>query len=205
MRCSQAVSLGCSPVRSPRPRLRAVSRATARIRCALPGGPCISGSDTRLKMIGHAMTAGNLVREDGGRALVLGALHFAHPYCDTVAHTARRGLKPAVRPIGCMERVMELRLPVETVEVGADELAVLHTHAHVVDQVGHAPGGVDLIVGTTRSARFRLEYFDVVRQALFQDEDARQPRIWGSVCDVDTSSRSSRSQFALLRGGGMLH
>lgn len=44
---------------------------------------------------------------------------------------------------------MELRLPVETVEVGADELAVLHTHAHVVDQVGHAPGGVDLIVGTT--------------------------------------------------------
>ena len=100
---------------------------------------------------------------------------------------------------------MELRLPVETVEVGADELAVLHTHAHVVDEVGHAPGGVDLIVGTTRSARFRLDYFDVVRQALFQDEDARQPRIWGSVCDVEISSRSSRSQFALLRGGGMLH
>ena len=34
-------------VRSPSPRLLAISTATARISCAMPGGPCIRGSATR--------------------------------------------------------------------------------------------------------------------------------------------------------------
>jgi hypothetical protein len=43
---------------------------------------------------------------------------------------------------------MEARLAVEAVEIGADELAVFHANAAIIDQIGHAAGGIDLIVGT---------------------------------------------------------
>src|SRR5262245_33190000 len=84
-----------------------------------------------------------------------------------------------------MSRVMESRLPIEVVEVGADELAVLHTHTRFVNEVGHAARRVDQIVGTARGARLRLDDLDAVRQAFLQDEDARQPRIWGGERDVE--------------------
>ena len=116
----------------------------------------------RLKIIRHAPAAGNLVREDGRRTLALGPVHFAHPYADAVTHAARRGLEPAVGPIGFMEGVMEPRLAVETVEIGADELAVLHADAGIVDEVGHAARGIDLIVGAAGGARFRLDDLDAV-------------------------------------------
>src|SRR5262245_36665193 len=116
----------------------------------------------RLKMIGHAQTTGNLVRENGRRALGLGAMHFAHPYRDAVTHAARRGLKPPVGPIGCMERVMEPRLCVETNEIGADELAVLHADARVVNEIGYTARRVDLIIGTAWGARFCLDDLDAI-------------------------------------------
>src|SRR5215471_21171239 len=40
----QFASRGRPAVRSPSPRLRAISTATAMIRCAMQGDPCISGS-----------------------------------------------------------------------------------------------------------------------------------------------------------------
>ena len=43
----QFASRGRSAVRSPSPRLRAISTATAMIRCAMQGGPCITGSFAR--------------------------------------------------------------------------------------------------------------------------------------------------------------
>ena len=81
MRRIQAASRGRSLVRSPGPRLRAFIKGNCEGQVRHAGYPLHQRiGHTRLKMIGHALTAGNLVREDGRRALVLGAVHFAHPY-----------------------------------------------------------------------------------------------------------------------------
>ena len=79
---------------------------------------------------------------------------------------------------------MEPRLAVETVEIGADELAVLHADARVVNEVGHTARGIDLIIGAVCGARFRFDDLDAVPTLLY-DEDAGQPRIRRSVCDIE--------------------
>ena len=48
----QFASRGRPAVRSPSPRLRAISTAMARIRCAMQGEPCISGSVARSSTAG---------------------------------------------------------------------------------------------------------------------------------------------------------
>ena len=99
-----------------------------------------------LKNVGHALAAGHLMSKDSGRTLAHGPIHFARPYGDAIAHAARHELKPEVSPIGFMQRVVEARLAIEAVEIGADELAVLHANAGIIDEIGHAARGVDLIV-----------------------------------------------------------
>jgi hypothetical protein len=68
---------------------------------------------------------------------------------------------------------VEARLTIEAVEIGADELAVLHANAGIVDEIGHATRGVDLIVRTARSTRFRLNDLDPILERLLYDNDAR--------------------------------
>ena len=132
-----------------------------------------------LKNIGQTLTAGRLMSEDGGRTLARGPTHFACPHRNAVAHAARHELEPQVSPIGLTQRVVEVRLTVEVVEVGANELAVLHANAGIIDEIGHATRGVDLIVRTARSTRFRLDDLDAILECLLYDNnDARQPRVW---------------------------
>ena len=67
----QLASCGRPSVRSPRPHLRALSRATARIKCAMRGAPCISGSATRLskKSAMRRLRAASWARTVGERSL----------------------------------------------------------------------------------------------------------------------------------------
>src|SRR6266498_4068463 len=90
-----------------------------------------------------------------------------------------------IRPIACVGRVVEARLAVEVVEVSADELAVFHANAGIIDQIGHAAGGIDLIVGTAGSACFRFDGLDAVFERLLDDDDAREASVRRAVCDIE--------------------
>jgi hypothetical protein len=72
---------------------------------------------------------------------------------------------------------VKARLTIEAVEIGANELAVLHANAGIIDEIGHATRGVDLIVRTARSTCFRLEDLDAILECLLHDNDTRQPRV----------------------------
>ncbi|MGB8106756.1 MAG: hypothetical protein WCF47_21030, partial [Pseudolabrys sp.] len=74
-----------------------------------------------LKNICHALAAGQLMSKDSGRTLAHGSTHFARPYGDAIAHATRHELKPKVSPIGFTQRVVEARLTIDVVEIGADE------------------------------------------------------------------------------------
>ena len=67
---------------------------------------------------------------------------------------------------------MEARRPVKAVEIGANELAVFHANAVIVDQIGHATRGIDPIVGAAGSACFRLDDLDAVFECFLDDDDA---------------------------------
>jgi hypothetical protein len=67
---------------------------------------------------------------------------------------------------------VEARLTVDAIEIGADELAVLHAETSIVDEIGHAARGVDLIVRTVQGARFRLDNLDAILERLLYDDDA---------------------------------
>jgi hypothetical protein len=84
------------------------------------------------------LAAGQLMGKDIGRTLAHGPTNFARPDRDAVAHAARHELEPKVIPIRFTQRVMEARLTIEAVEIGANELAVLHANAGVIDEVWHA-------------------------------------------------------------------
>ena len=65
-----------------------------------------------------------------GERSLSGRLYFAHPYADSFTQTARRVFEPGKEiPVGCTERVVESRLTVEAIEIGRDELTVLHAKA----------------------------------------------------------------------------
>jgi hypothetical protein len=68
---------------------------------------------------------------------------------------------------------VEPRLTVKAIEIGADELAVLHANAGIINQKGHAARGIDLIVGTARGTRFRLDNLNAVLESFLKNEDAR--------------------------------
>ena len=80
---------------------------------------------------------------------------------------------------------MEPRLTVKAIEIGADELAVLHAIAGIINQKGHAAGGIDLIVGATRRTRFGLDNLNAVLKFLLQDEKARQACVWRVERDIE--------------------
>src|SRR5689334_14001473 len=63
------------------------------------------------------------------------------------------------------------------VQIGADDLAVLHAETGVIDEAGHAPRRTDQIEGTVRKARLRRDDLDALFKTLLQHEDARQPRV----------------------------
>ena len=86
---------------------------------------------------------------------------------------------------------MEARLAIEAVEIGADELAVFHANAGLIDQIGHAAGGIDLIVGTVGGARFCLDDLDAVFKRLLKDDDAREASVWRAVCDIELHLQST--------------
>src|SRR5712691_8026717 len=142
--------------------------------------------------------------KSGRRALVLRPDHLTTPDGDAVAHAARRELEPKIRPIGCARRVVEARLAVEAVEIGTDQLAVFHAHPGIVDQIGHAARGIDLIVGTARRACFRLDDLDAVLERLLDDDDAREAGIWRAVCDVDLHIQGA-IQFSSAEAGPLLN
>src|SRR5262249_12178646 len=192
----QFASRGRPAVRSPSPRLRAISTATAMIRCAMQGDPCITGSVARCSKK-SALGARCLMGESSRRTLVLGPGHFPAPHGDAVAHAARRKLEPKIRPIGCVRRVVEARLAVEGVEISADELAVFHADAGIIDEIGHAAGGVDPIVGTAGGACFRLDGLDAVLERLLDDDDAREPSVRRAVCDVELHIQCAIQIFAM--------
>jgi hypothetical protein len=91
---------------------------------------------------------------------------------------------------------MEARLAVEAVEIGADELAVFHANAAIIDQIGHAAGGIDLIVGTAGGACFRLDNLDAVFERLLDDDDAREASVWRAVCDIELHLQSTIQTLA---------
>ena len=107
---------------------------------------------TVLKNVCHAVCAGHLMSKDGGRTLAFGATHFAPPHAYSFTQTARRVFETQVIPVGCTERVVEPRLIIKAIEIGADELAVLHANAGIVNQKGHAASGIDLIVRAASSS-----------------------------------------------------
>ena len=72
------------------------------------------------------------------------------------------GFDPLFVTVARATRVMEARLTIEAVEIGADELAVLHANAGVIDEIGNAARGVDLVVRAVCGARFRLDDLDAI-------------------------------------------
>src|SRR6516165_3636498 len=110
----------------------------------------------------------------GRRTFVLRPGHFPTPYRDSVAHAARGELEPKIRPLGGVRCHVEARLAVEAIEVGTDELAVFHADAGIVDQIGHAAGWIDPIVGTAGRTCFRLDDLDATLERLLDDNDARK-------------------------------
>src|SRR5262249_37298335 len=149
---------------------------------------------------GHALAARGLVRERSRRTLSLGSMHFPHPHADAFAHAARAGLEPAIGPIRFKQRVLEFGFAVEFVEIGADDLAILHADAGVVDEIRHAAGGVDLIVRAAPSTGFRLDDLDAVFQAFLRYYNPRQSGIGRAGCDIELHRRGSfvRTQSSLL-------
>ena len=91
---------------------------------------------------------------------------------------------------------MEARLAIETVEIGANELAVFHADAGLIDQIGHAAGGIDLIVGTARGACFRLDDLNMVLERLLDDDDARDAGVRRAVCDIKLHISVRHPDFA---------
>ena len=77
---------------------------------------------------------------------------------------------------------MEARPAVQAVEKRADELAVFHADTGVIDQIGYAAGGIDLIVGTAGHAGFRLDDLDAVLECLLDDDDTREAGVRRAVC-----------------------
>src|SRR5262249_55200786 len=69
------------------------------------------------------------------------------------------------------------------------ELAVLHADADVVDEIGHAAGGVDLIVGAAGGAGLGRDDLDAILELLLDHHDARQACIGGRQCDVKLHRR----------------
>jgi hypothetical protein len=148
-------------VRSPKPRFAATSRATARIKCAIVGVPCISGSATRSSNTSaNAPRTRYLMCQNGRRTIACGSSHLAQPYTDTVTRTARRELKPLVNPIRLTSEAVETMFTIQVIKIGADELAILHAKPRVIDQVRHASRWIDLIIrgggsGSRRPSRVR--------------------------------------------------
>src|SRR5215468_2586551 len=92
---------------------------------------------------------------------------------------------------------METGRAIDGIEVGADELAVLHADAVVIDQIGHPTRRVDLVVGTADGACLGLENGNAIGELFLQYEDAGKPGIGRSIGDVELHG----GRFSTLLGG----
>src|SRR5574338_1262632 len=113
--------------------------------------------------------------KNGEGALVCRASNFAGPHGNAVAHAARHELKPKVSPIGGGKRPVKPGLAVETVEIGTDELAILHANAGVIDKIGYAARGVDRVVRAFTGTRLCRYDFNPVLERFLYNDDACQP------------------------------
>ena len=85
---------------------------------------------------------------------------------------------------------MEARLAIEAIEIGADELAVFHPNASIIDQIGHAARGIDLIVATA-GVRVFIDDLDAVFERLLDDDDSREASVWRAVRDIQLYIQST--------------
>src|SRR5579871_102387 len=134
------------------------------------------------KHIRQPSGTGGLMRKQGRRPFVLRSAHFTYPNRNAVAEAACHRLEPAVRPVRII--AVKAGLAVEAVEIGADDLTVLKADPGIIDEVGHPAGRIDSIIGTVDGARLGLDDFDAFTQPLFDNQNARQPRIGRTRCDV---------------------
>jgi hypothetical protein len=66
---------------------------------------------------------------------------------------------------------VEPRLTVEAIEIGTDELTVLHAKAGLIDKIRYAARGVDLIIRADGCSRFCLDNLDAILEGLLYDKD----------------------------------
>jgi hypothetical protein len=63
-------------------------------------------------------------------------------------------------------------LAVETVEIGTDKLAVLDTIASIIDEIGYAARGVDLVIRAVTGTRLCLDNLDAIFKRFLYNNDA---------------------------------
>ena len=80
---------------------------------------------------------------------------------------------------------MKTRLAVKTIEIGTDELAVLHAIASIINEVGYASGGIDRVVGAVLRASLRPDDLDALLQTFLDHHNARQSRVRRCEGDVE--------------------
>ena len=76
---------------------------------------------------------------------------------------------------------MEPRLAIEAVEVGANQLTILHADASIVDEIGHAARRIDLIVGAA-DVRVFASTISTRSPSPFSIKRMRANRAYGEVC-----------------------
>src|SRR5262245_37755034 len=119
-------TVGLGPNGSPITRITLPTR-----RAHYPGGS--SGCACRLRHYGKTVAP---IRR--WPTFVLGSTHLTHPYGRCLRTCCARCLQSAVVPIGLTQWAMEPGLAIKAVEIGTDELALLHANAGVVVEIGHA-------------------------------------------------------------------
>jgi hypothetical protein len=56
--------------------------------------------------------------------------------------------------------------------IGTDKLAVLHTNTGIIDEIGYAARGVDLVVRAVTGTRLCLNDLDAVLKRFLYNDDA---------------------------------
>src|SRR5215471_14447764 len=79
-----------------------------------------------LECVRHALAASRLMCQNRGRTFIFGSAHLAPPNANAFAHTPRRELEPLVSPVRLASGIVETRLAIQAIQIGADDLAVLH-------------------------------------------------------------------------------
>ncbi len=141
--------------------------------------------DLQLPKVGHASAAVCFVLEDRGRALVRGPLELAAPYGEPVQQASRQGFETTCLPRLLPFRRIEGGFALEVIEVGTDESRFFQRDAVVTAEIGHATGGIDMVVRTVRDTRLCDEDLDSVLQSLLEKHDPYDARVGRGLGDVE--------------------